>query len=190
MSSSVLPWNALKALHDHFANVAFDICASGQEVPPALIAVEATATGEITQMAGVNTGTLHTYLRNETGKDSLARLLRGLLTDNTDVRRRFAASTGFAPDLLVQVNEAWMATAPAGSEPSTCGRPSQNRHRKEVVAICLHSRQGTVVVCHEIVKRPRRHAVPAEFPPSAAAHQVSGRFCVQDVPTHEQNSVY
>jgi hypothetical protein len=190
MSTRLLPWNALKAVHDHFASVAFDICATGEEVPPVLMAVKATVTGEVTQMVGVNTGTLHTNLRNETGKDSLARLLRGLLTDNTDVRRRFVASNGFSPDLFVQGNEAWIAAVPPGTEPSTCGRPSKSRHRKEVIAICLHSRQGTVVVCHEIATKPNRHALPAEFPTPEAVQQVSGRFSVQDMSPHQEHTVY
>jgi len=186
MHSTQLPWSALKAVHNHFANVAFDICASSDEVPPALLAVKADETGEVSQMAPIEAGTLHTYFRNEAGKERFAQLLKGLLTEESEQHRRFVAFAGFSPDLLVQVNEAWMTPAHQGAAPGKSGRASKSSQRKEVIAISLHTRHGTVAVCHEIAAKPTRHAVPADFPAAEKAGKVSGLFSVGDIAAQEE----
>jgi hypothetical protein len=188
MPSTHLPWSALKAVHDHFATVAFDICATSDEVPHTLMAVKADASGEVTHMAPVAAGSLHTYFRNDAGKDRFARLLKGLLNDSSEEHRHFVAFAGFSPDLLVQVNEAWMTAATPGTKPGTAGRSSKSPPRKEVIAISMHTRQGTVAVCHEIATKPKRHAVPAEFPTPEVAPLVSGRFSTEGAATQEHGA--
>ena len=186
MPSTHLPWSALKAVHDHFATVAFDICATSDEVPHTLMAVKADASGEVRHMVPVAAGSLHTFFRNDAGKERFAHLLKGLLSDNSDEHRRFVAFAGFSPDVLVQVHEAWMAPAQPGTALGKSGRPSKSRHRKEVIAISLHTRQGSVAVCHEIATKPTRHAVPAEFPTQEEAPLVSGRFSMDGPATQAE----
>lgn len=181
MSSTYLQWSSLKAIHDQFAAVAFDLCVKTSEVPPTLIALKSDASGNVTRLVPIAAGDLHTYYGNDAGKDRIARLLKGLLTENTDEHRRFIACTGFSPDLLVQVNEAWLTPFQQNKDPGNSCLPTKGIHRKEVIAIILHTRQGTVAAFHEIVSKPTRHAVPSEFPKPEDAPKVTGRFSMQGV---------
>jgi hypothetical protein len=177
----------MKGVHDHFATVAFSICASSDEVPHTLMAVKLDASAEVTHMVPVAAGTLHTYFLNEAGKERFARLLKGLLTDDSAEHHRFVAFAGFSPDLLVQVNEAWVTPVKRGTAPGKAGLPSKTGHREEVIAISLHTRRGTVAVCHKIAAKPTRHAVPVDFPAADEAPEVSGRFGVGDITAKEES---
>jgi hypothetical protein len=180
-----LTWAALERLHDHFAATAIGIVNRGGEVAPQLFTVRANSQGRVVKMTVVPAQLMQVFMKNDAGKDQFADFLQNMLDERSDVHKAFVASTGYAPNLLVQVNEAWSLAPKDGEHFDAEGtvdgmRPSQHPNRQELVLVTLHARQGSVPVMHPIRNKPKRHAVKGRFPKESELPNFAGRFAMQE----------
>jgi hypothetical protein len=182
MSDAPLSWSALEAVHEHFRRKAFALVEDGQELAPQLFAVRANPRGEILQMKPFPADIMRRAFADDLGKRAFALMLRDL-TNDTTFRAANLRLLGFTPNVYVQIAEAWfvMRDAEDGKLIEASLPVSAQADRRECVFIALHLTGRSVVVRHEIVDKPRRHALRGAFPADNADLAASrGLFAMQD----------
>lgn len=174
-------WAALKAVHDHFMRVAFDICARGEEIAPQLFVVRANSQGRVVKLLALPPGLMGRFMDSDRGKDAFSEFLADLLTEGTALREEILGQMGNEPNLLVQINEAWMSTLGKDQSPEGSIRPSRDPNRQEIIVITLHTPERSIPVMHRIVDKPKRHAERGEFPSPEDLTHTGGRFAMHEV---------
>ena len=175
-----LTWPMLKAIHDHFMQVAFKICADGRDVTPQVFAIRTNSRGRVVKMVAVPPELSAQFMSSDTAKDVFSNFLYQTMTAGSPLHEGFKEKLGGELSAVVHVSEAWMAPQPPSE--SEFVRPSQSPNREEVILITLHTSRGSIPVFHPIVDKPKRHAVQGKFPQEADMHSFTGRFAVQDSP--------
>lgn len=174
-------WAALKAVHDHFMRVTFDICARGEEIAPQLFVVRANSQGRIVKMLVLPPDVIGRFMSSDRSKDVFSEFLADLLTPGTPLREEILERMGTEPNLLVQVNEAWVSTLNSEEAPQGTVRPSKDPNRKEAIVVTLHTPLMSIPVMHPIVDQPKRHATAGPFPAPEELQRTGGRFAMQEV---------
>lgn len=175
-----LCWDSLKRIHDHFASIAFDICAQGNEVEPQLFTLDVTIDDPLSKIVATSPAIVKSFLNSTRSKIALATLMKNLLNPQSKVAREHKNQHGFFPGLLVQINEAWMSTKRNGTNHVA---PSLDSDRKEVLLIILHTCAMSIPVVHMIVSTPRRHCLSADFPAYDSVPGMKGSMNIFDPET-------
>jgi hypothetical protein len=158
--------------------------------PPQLFTVKlGKEPGQIERSGSLNrlapqffNGTMH--------KDVLRLLLQQLTTPGSEIRKVAGALGVVVPDIVVQINEIWLAknAYPEGMSPEEARkqarkqadegpRPSERPDREEGIAVWLHTQGYTTAGLCPILDKPRRHAELAALPPEETLFE--GRFSMQ-----------
>lgn len=108
-------------------------------------------------------------------KNVLRGLLQQLTTPGSEIRKMAGAMGVIAPDIVVQINEAWFAQdmRPEGMSDDEFKAfkardhvpPSERPDREERIAVFLHAYQHTSMGLCPIVDKPKRHAEMGELQP-------------------------
>lgn len=176
-------WSALRQIHDHFAYEACELFNRELSVHPQLFLVRFLEDGrpDVLELPEeMSAG----FFSSAQSKDLLGHFLTDMLTEGSKLRQGFKAHNGFAPDVVVQVCEAWSRAAPT-SEPvdmnaSIAGHPEAI----EVVLVILHTANGSYPTSHRVHDQPTRRCVfspMAEHEPGTASS--TGRMAVRQ-PLH------
>lgn len=117
-------------------------------------------------------------------KNALRTMLTQLTTPGSEIRKMAGAMGAIAPDIVVQINEAWFAQdiRPEGMSVDEFKAfkdrdhvpPSERPDREERIAVFLHAYQHTSMGLCPIVDKPKRHAVMGELLPEDG--KLSGRL--------------
>jgi hypothetical protein len=170
-----LSWKSLKEVHDHFAKTAARLFDSSGSVSPQLF-VLFFKNGSF-QVTALPPEMVISFFNDEEGKDQFAIMLRAMFSPNHPMRESFMEATGNYPEILVQINEAWMAEGPNLNPDES---PSESANRKEVLFVALHTEVGTIPVFHPVVDKPTRHCELSAFPEQTSQMAYGGRFVMQD----------
>jgi hypothetical protein len=108
-------------------------------------------------------------------KNMLREMLKQLTTPGSEIRKMAGAMGVIAPDIVVQINEAWFAQdiRPEGMSVDEFKAfkarehvpPSERPDREEKIAVFLHAYNYTTMGDCPIVDKPKRHAVMGELLP-------------------------
>lgn len=154
-------------IYDHFSKMAITKFNAEGEVPPALIMVKfkegGESNGDVLKMGVVAPEMTEEFFSGEEGKDKLAHFIRESLTEGEELRAVLEKEAQFAPDAIIQISEAWVATAKNEEDIGTTP-PSQRANRKEALLVLIHHRWGgTIAGMHTIEDEPTRHATFQEL---------------------------
>lgn len=137
----------------------------------------------IERLAALSPESVQVGMADDAGKEALGELIRDMLTTGHPVRGSILDQVRFAPDMVVQVSEAWVLhTDISGAEKVERGemRVSASPDRKEVVLVTMHMHGRTELVMHPIVETPTRHCKLAAFPDqSEMTGEFWGRFSMR-----------
>jgi hypothetical protein len=154
-------------IYDHFSKMAIEKFNTEGSVPPLLVMVKfkegGESTGDVHKMGVVAPETTEEFFSGEEGKDKLSMFIRESLTEGEAFRAVLEKEAQFAPDAILQISEAWVATA-ANAEDIGTTPPSQRANRKEALLVVIHHRWGgSVAGMHTIEDEPTRHATFQEL---------------------------
>ena len=167
-------WEHLKNLHEQFVTKAIEIFNNGGDVTPQLFMVEMSDSGEIHHMAGCDPHSMHMLMSDETGKEMFAAFIRDMFDAESPVRIQMKEQK-FNPNVMIQINEAWM------SMDASFSKPQNDPERKECVLVTIHTEFGSIPVMHFIEDKPKRHVVKEEFPDESVLGSYKGRFAIEEV---------
>lgn len=151
------------------------------EHPPQLFAVKlGKQPGELERTQSLHKVAAHAFSSGGS-KDAFAGVLRELTTPGSDLRKAAAAMGAVIPDIVVQINEAWVAheTRPKGVRTSDFLKqqrtpPSERPDRGEVILIVLHTTGFSTMGMCAISDTPTRHAAISVTPEETAV--MTGRM--------------
>lgn len=184
------PHEVLAPVYRHFAHIAVDIFNREGEVSPQffMVTLDTSKPSNIKSMNAVDPAMVQALMTNGRTKDLVKPLLKMLLDGESPFRKMLKNRKVDLPDLVIQVNEAWMATSdvvPGGTEYS--GSLKDLPGRKETIIVVVHTRYQSLMGMCPIEDTPKRHAVfrdvekdgmtmmgrmsmNEEAPPSASQH--------------------
>lgn len=175
-----VPWSTLRALHDHFATIALHLFDQEGEVHPQVFVVEISNEQSPLKVLALPPELLRPMFSEEAAKDALASFMREALKESSALHKGIAHQFGCRPDVIVQINEAWLSRLKEGAEHEKfiTGQktPSEDPLREEVVVVTLHTAMGSVPCLHSVVNEPTRHCRRSEFPDKGQSWQAGGRF--------------
>jgi hypothetical protein len=168
-------WDALETIHEAVLGPVSQACAMG-EISPRLLALSLSAAGEVERTYELPERLLQVFFGGEEGKQMFSAFLRDVFAPDGRLRTNVPE---ICPDVLVQVNEAWMVEH--GSAQDLDVQPSKHPNRIECLMISLHTEHGTVMVMHPILSKPERHVDRRPFPQRGAdsLKNCQGRLTVQ-----------
>lgn len=190
------PWAALKAIHDQFADTALALFNSGEEVQPQVLIVNTDAQGKVQGLAALPPEIMDEFFgdRKSNNRDHFAQFLKEMLAEGSALRKQFEQATGYAPSVLVQINEVW--TVKTSAEAAAKGfvvldvPPSESPDRQEAVMLMLHTRAGSIPVVHFVESEPTRHCVRSDFPKESERMEVGGLFSMQEAFGSQDQTVH
>ncbi len=177
----------IKKLHDHYAHAAISIFNDEKEVVPQCFLIGVDGDGNVTDTEATPAKQMQMFFGSERGKDIFALFPKEMLDDTHEVHQITKKLLGFAPTVIVQVNEAWMRYAKKDALYDGVA-PSQHPDRKEVILISIHTRTGSIIGMHKIEAQPKRHAVFQEL--RMDQYTLGGRFTMQDAFGSTDNPVH
>lgn len=173
-------------LHELYAKIAIAICDDGKEVTPQCFLIGLDDDGGIIDTVATPPRQMAMFFGSQKGKDIFALFLKEMLDDTHEVHQMTAKMLGFAPTVIVQINEAWIRFGTLDDMDET--PPSEHPDRQEAILVSIHTRAGTTVNHHKILDHPKRHAVFQEL--RTEQHTVGGRFTMQDAFGSRDNPVH
>ncbi|MGF6641792.1 hypothetical protein [Paraburkholderia sp. MM6662-R1] len=158
-----------------------DFNRNGEVSPKLFMLTLGDEPGEVRSFGVLDPALIHAFFKRETdhGKDAMAALLRLLLTPDSPMRKAMRKHGASPPDVLVQVNEAWVnnrqgkTKEQVEAEYEKYGSVEAMPDRTECVWIGLHTHgYSTMGIC-PILDNPRRAEIGKLAPPDGT---FTGRF--------------
>lgn len=177
----------IKKLHDEYAMHAISIFNEGNEVCPQCFVISLDDDGNVADIVATPPEMMAMFFGSQRGKDVFAMYLKDLLDDTSGVHQATKITLGFAPMVLVQINEAWLRFADKDDLDET--PPSKHPDRQEAILVSIHTRANTTINHHKILDKPKRHAVFQELKMDQYI-VVAGRFTMQDAFGSRDNPVH
>lgn len=179
-----LPWEAQKAIHDHFAHVAAGFVNEGDQVEPVIFVGHAQVSGHIEHIAALPPQTVLAFYGSEEGKEKLSYWLHNIFDTRSEDFKAFKWQFGKNPNFVLQITEAWQYLSNTeGENPldimEQYGEVKNIPGRTECVFVAIHTPGVSIVVNHPILENPRRCEL-APFPPPEAACGYVGRFSLNE----------
>ncbi len=155
------PHETLAPVYRHFAHIAVDIFNREGEVSPQffMVTLDTSKASNIKSMSAVDPRMVQSLMTNGRTKDLVKPLLKMLLDAESPFRKMLKNRKVDLPDVVVQVNEAWMATSdvvPGGTE--YAGSLQDLPGRKETLIVVVHTRYQSLMGMCPIEDTPKRHA--------------------------------
>lgn len=171
--------DALQAIHDHIVQAPRAVLMAGAEVAPQLFILKATVDGKIEKMYRMPDRLAGRFFRDDASKNTFAGFLREMFTPGSPGRKVFQDAHKYTPNVVVQVNEAWVLRRDKFNPGDPLPRPSESPDREEVLLISIHTRDYSLPVVHKILAGPRRLEDSGRFHVEDGV-TYSGRFTAQD----------
>lgn len=167
-----------RLIYDSLAQKAVENFNAHGELVPVILEVVLNEPGKLPQVTPVNPAfVFEMFNEGAAGMERLGQLVRLALTRGSPMREAMVSAGVTPPDLLVQINEAWVRSV-TGKSPHDVPRdgipPSEHPDRKEAILVLIHTPEETVMGSCPILENPRR----AEFAPIHLNMKVASRFSV------------
>ncbi len=184
-------WDTLAAVHEHFAAIASTLVSEGDEVSPQVFLLGVTGAPPF-RMAPLPPAAMATFFGEPSGRDTLANFLRQAFQEGSQLRAMLTRDLGFEPNVIVQVNEAWVASPKDAAEAKELEqgnlRVSERDDKKEALLIVLHLQDYSIPCFHLISPGPPRSCALSPFPDPSMLDSFGGKLAMQDAPGRGKRS--